>query len=56
MSGQRAVRMLLRDSVHVRCGACLDCITLQALLGSDTPTVMYAKPLQNHISIVEQVM
>jgi hypothetical protein len=51
MSSQRAVRVFLRDSVHVCCGACLDGITLQALLRSDTPSVMYANPLQNRISI-----
>jgi hypothetical protein len=45
MSGKRAVRVFLRDGVHVRCRASLDGVALHALLGSDTPTVMYAIPL-----------
>ena len=56
MSSERAVRMFLRDGVHVRCRACLDGITLQALLGGDTPTVVYTIQVQNHIRIGGRLM
>ena len=51
MSGKGAVRMFLCDGVHVRRCACLDCIALQALFVSDTPTIVHAIPTQNYIRI-----
>jgi hypothetical protein len=54
MSSKRAVRMFLRDSVHVRRLACLDGIALQALLVSDTPTIVHTIPTQDYIRIGTQ--
>jgi len=55
VSGERAVRMLFRNGVHVRCRAGLDGIAFQAFLGGDTPTIMNAMPLENHIRIGRQL-
>ena len=41
VSSERAVRMFLRNGVHVRRRARLNGIALQTFLGSDTPTIMY---------------
>jgi hypothetical protein len=49
MSCKRAVRMVLRDGVHVRRRASLDGIALQAFLVSDTPTIVHTIPTQNYI-------
>jgi hypothetical protein len=46
MSCKRAVRMVLRDGVHVRRRASLDGIALQAFLVSDTPTIVHTIPTQ----------
>jgi hypothetical protein len=47
---EQAVRMCLRNGVHVRCRACLNSVASQSLLGSDTPTIMYTAPLKKNIS------
>lgn len=46
MSSKRAVRIFLRDGVHVRRRARFDGIALQAFLVSDTPTVVHTIPTQ----------
>lgn len=51
MSSKRAVRIFLRDGVHVRRRARFDGIALQAFLVSDTPTVVHTIPTQNHVRI-----
>ncbi len=51
VSSKRAVRIFLRDGVHIRRRARLDSITLQAFLVSDTPTVVHAIPTQNQVRI-----
>jgi hypothetical protein len=54
MSCKRAVRMLLRDGVHVRRRACLDGIALQAFLVSDPPTIVHTIPTQKLHQIGKQ--
>jgi hypothetical protein len=51
VSSKRTVRIFLCDGVHVRRRARFDGIALQAFLVSDTPTVVYTVPTQNHVRI-----
>jgi hypothetical protein len=51
MSSKCAVRIFLRDGVHVRRRARFDGIALQTFLVSDTPTVVHTVPTQNHVRI-----